>query len=349
MNKVAFYVQYPYYFPHFLPIGKELEQQGYKVIYILSEKQNIQNMIEIAQKNTLTYEFGEEKLYSKDLSFIFFANNFLDAPKLSAKTLFMDHGVGTKHCDYATALEIFDIVLVEGDYRDNSLVEKYSHRKEKVNKVGFSKLDFALNFQQRDEYIKKYNLDTAKQTILYAPTFFPSSIEKMSDSFPADFSEYNIIIKPHYLSLHRSRYKKQLKKFQKWSLYENCSVCDESEYSLVPFLNLADVMISDESSAIFEFTALDKPVILNRFLKLRWSYYLNPKKLLNRLDKDIEIYRTIGDNAKNYKEMLIMVKENLQNKDKYKKQRISFTKDICGDVDGKVSQRIVKLLANIDV
>jgi len=344
MNKVAFYIQYPYYFPHFLPIGNLLTTQGYDVVYILSEKQNTKNMIDIAQKHNLTYKLGEDNLYSSNIASIFFANNFLDAPKLSAKTLFMDHGVGTKHCDYATALEIFDIVLVEGDYRYNSLVEKFIPQKQKVHKVGFSKLDFAFHFQERDIYIKKYNLNNQKQTILYAPTFFPSSIEKMSDSFPDDFKEYNIIIKPHYLSLHRSRYKGQRKKFQKWASYSNCSVCDESEYSLVPFLNLADIMISDESSAIFEFTALDKPVILNRFLKLRWSYYLNPKKLIKRLDPDIEIYRTIGDNAKNYKEMVEMVKENLQNKNKYKEQRISFTKDICGQVDGQVSQRIVNLL-----
>jgi hypothetical protein len=83
---------------------------------------------------------------------------------------------------------------------------------------------------------------------------------------------------------------------------------------------------------------------LNRFLKLRWSYYLNPKKLMKRLDPNIEIYRKIGDNAKDYQEMVKMVKENSQNPNKFKNIRAKYTKAICGKVDGKVSQRIVDFL-----
>ena len=106
-------------------------------------------------------------------------------------------------------------------------------------------------------------------------------------------------------------------------------------------------MISDESSAIFEFTALNKPVILNKFLKLRWSYYLNPKKLLKRMDQGIDMYRSIGDNANNYNEMVNMVNDNINNKDKYEEIRIKYTKDICGVVDGKVSERIYELIKKV--
>ena len=170
----------------------------------------------------------------------------------------------------------------------------------------------------------------------------------MSDKFPQDFQEFNLIIKPHYMSLSRTRYKGQQKKFHIWQKYPNCTVCGVDEYSLIPFLSMADVMISDESSAIFEFTALDKPVILNRFLKLRWSYYLNPKKLLKRLDPNIEIYRKIGDNAKNYKEMVTMVKKNSKNPEKFKEIRAKYSKAICGEVDGKVSQKIVDFLESYE-
>lgn len=166
----------------------------------------------------------------------------------------------------------------------------------------------------------------------------------MSPSFPEDFKDCNIIIKAHYLSLHRKRYKKQQAMFKKWEKYENCSICEASEYSLVPFLNLCDIMISDESSAIFEFTALNKPVILNRFLKLRWSYHLFPHKLLKRLDANIHIYRKIGDNAQSYTEMCLMLRENIKNPHKYQKIRKEFSHDICGILDGKTSERILTLL-----
>jgi CDP-glycerol glycerophosphotransferase (TagB/SpsB family) len=343
---IFFYVEYPYYFPHFLPIAKELEKKGHSAKFILNPLQNENLMIEIADKNNLDYSFERSNLFDKNIDVVFFANHFANIEEIKSKKVFMDHGVGTKHCDYERALKSYDVVLVEGDYRFKMLNEQFPAYIDKIKKVGFSKLDSAIDFSQEETkiYLEKYNIDENKKTILYAPTFFPSSIEKMSETFPEDFEGYNIIVKPHYLSLHRSRYKKQQNMFEKWKKYDNCSVCDASEYSLIPFLSLSDIMISDESSAIFEFTALDKPVILNRFLTLRLSYYLNPKKLLKRMDAGIDTYRKIGDNADTYAQMLEMTYDNLNNKDKYKASRETFTQDICGAVDGNVSKRIVQLI-----
>ncbi len=340
---VAFYVQYPYYFPHFLPIYQELKKRDKKVLFVLSNRQNSTLMEKISQENKLDYIFGEEKLFEYNFKYIFFANYFDKTKELSSKTIFLDHGIGTKFCDYGKALQQFDTVLVEGEYRYKKLELDYPNLFFKVKKVGFSKLDSIINLSEAD-YInlyKKYGLDIEKKSILYAPTFFPSSIEKMSNRFPDDFKDYNIIVKPHYLSLSRNRYKSQRKKFQIWSSYSNCKIMGVEEYNLVPFLAISDIMISDESSAIFEFTALNKPVVLNRFLKLRLSYRLNPAKFFKRLDSGIDSYRKIGDNANNYKEMVEYVYENLNNPDKYKRVRREFTKDLCGDVDGQASKRIV--------
>lgn len=163
----------------------------------------------------------------------------------------------------------------------------------------------------------------------------------MSDEFPNDFKEFNIIVKPHYLTLSRNRYSAQRKKFDKWKDYPNCQVVGIDEYDLVPFLTICDIMISDESSAIFEFTALNKPVVLNRFLKLRLSYYLKPSKMLKRMDSGIDSYRKIGDNAESYNDMVKFVYQNLNDLTKYETIRKDFTKDLCGIVDGKASKRIV--------
>ena len=346
MIDVVFYIAYPYYFPHFLPISRELIKKGKKVKYILTTKQNSKLLKNIADDENLDYLWGEEKLFDLEAKYFFFANIIDNMTEIKGTRIFLDHGVGTKQCDYKGALELNDVVFVEGDYRFDSLNLEFPQFKDKIKKIGFSKLDLVLNQSEKvkEEFISKYNLDKNKKTLLYAPTFFPSSIEKMSDKFPTDFEEFNLIVKPHYMSLSRSRYKSQQRKFKIWESYKNCVVCGVDEYSLVPFLIIADIMISDESSAIFEFTALDKPVILNRFLKLRWSYYLNPWKLMKRLDQNIEIYRKIGDNAKNYKEMVKMVKGNSQNPNKLKDIRAKYTKAICGKVDGKVSQRIIEFL-----
>lgn len=346
---VVFYVAYPYYFPHFLPISKELEKQNFNVKYVLSDTQNSQVMEKIAQDEGLDYFFGEENLYTLDAKVLIFGNVFEKAEELKAKTIFLCHGTGTKQCGFETALKINDIVIVEGEYRYNQFSKLFPQFASKLKKVGYSKLDAIVNISDDDKakLFTKYNLDKTKKTILYAPTFFPSSIEKMSDSFPADFSECNIMVKPHYISLERVRYKNQQKKFEKWAKYPNCQIMPVSEYNLVPFLAIADVMISDESAAIFEFASLNKPVIINRFLKLRWTYYLNPKKLLKRMDKDIDGYRSIGENPKSYKEMVEVVKTELLNPKKFENERIKKAVDICGIIDGKVSSRIAEVVKEL--
>lgn len=346
---VYFYVAYPYYFPHFLPIGKIFQENNHNVTYILSEKQNSQNMQDIAQQNNLTYKFGTEHLFEDQIDIVFFANIFDEIDKVHALKTFLCHGTGTKQCGFGEALSTYDAVFVEGDYRFEKFSRLYPEHKNKLHKVGYSKLDAIINITQADKnsLFEKYNLDKDKKTILYAPTFFPSSIEKMSDKFPQDFSDCNIIVKPHYISLERNRYKKQRKKFDKWSKYDNCVIMGLEEYSLIPFLTIADIMISDESAAIFEFASLNKPVIINKFLKLRLSYYLNPKKLLSRMDSGINEYRQIGENAKSYSDMLTAVRQELTNPTKYEQVRLSKATDICGTIDGKVSARIMDIILKL--
>ncbi|MCP3932611.1 MAG: CDP-glycerol--poly(glycerophosphate) glycerophosphotransferase [Bacteroidetes bacterium] len=346
-KKIVFYVSYPYYFPHFLPIGNYFSENGCDVEYVLSTKQNNENMEFIAKQNNLNYSFGVDSLFANDIDFAFFANNIPEyIDKISATTIFLRHGIGTKRCNYVQATKDFDWVIAEGSYRYSLVAETCPDFIDKVIQPGFSKLDTAVNQKDeiKEEYLHKYNLNPDKPVILYAPTFFPSSIEKMSDYFPDDFSNCNIIIKPHYLSLSRWQYKKQKQKFNLWEKFSNCSVCGLDEYDLTPFYAVADIMISDESSAIFEFAALDKPVILNKFLKLRLSYHLNPKKLLAKFDGGMKPYREVGDNANSYSEMVTMTKDNILNKDKYAAKRKELMMQISGLVDGNVSKRIFEHL-----
>jgi CDP-glycerol glycerophosphotransferase (TagB/SpsB family) len=306
-------------------------------------------MENIAKENELEYTFSEKDMYDKSLDVVFFANVYEEVEHINAKTVFLCHGTGTKKCGFDKAFELYDIVLVEGTYRFNKFSKLFSNHKEKMHMVGYSKLDSAVNITDNDKkfLFEKYGFDTNKKTILYAPTFFPSSIEKMSDKFPEDFKECNIIVKPHYISLERKRYKGQRKKFDKWTKYPNCKIMGVEEYNLVPFLAISDVLISDESSAIFEFAAFDRPVVINRFLKLRLSYYLNPKKLLSRMDKGIDEYRTVGYNPRSYDEMRENVKHELDDDSTFRKARLEKTEEVCGVVDGKVSERIYEVIKGL--
>jgi CDP-glycerol glycerophosphotransferase (TagB/SpsB family) len=340
--KIYFYVAYPYYFPHFLPISKVFTAKGHEVTYILSTKQNSENMQFITKENNLKYFFREEILFDNLADVIFFANPYEKAKELNALTIFLEHGIGAKSTSFFSSIEYFDIYIAEGIQKYNRVKKLYPKHEKKLALVGFSKFDEIVNFreEEKDKLFAKYGLDKKRKTILYAPTFFPSSIEKMAEDFPNEFKEYNILVKPHYLTYERKKYRNHLKRFKEWEQYPNCTILPLSEYNLVPFLAISDVMISDESSAMFEFASLNKPVISNQYFKLRWSYYLMPWKLSKRIDQSKAKYRTILDVSNSYNETIEYTKEALRNPSKLESKRLEFAKDICGTIDGKVSERI---------
>ncbi len=349
MYFAIFYVEHSYYFPHFLPIYMELNKRALKCAFVLSDKHNIKLLETICKKYNLEFFSGVEHIYNIKSTFFILSNSYEIAMKLNGKTVFLEHGIGTKSKEFYYALEHVDIYLVEGSYKYNRLANLYPKLKHKLYQVGYSKFDPILNgLIARDEIIKRYHLDLSKKTILYAPTFFPSSIERMSKGFPKDFENYNILIKPHYFTLDYKRYAKQRKILSYWSGFENCIVLGLDEYDLTPLFAVSDLMISDESSAMFEFAVLDKPVISNRFYKLRFSYYLMPWKLSRRIDEGKDRYREMLYNASNYKEMSRLVVDLLENGlDEKSDIRKRYAKELCGELDGKASKRIVDLLESV--
>ena len=65
--------------------------------------------------------------------------------------------------------------------------------------TGFIKLDPLFNglSSESEELNNKLGLDTLKKTILFAPTFYPSSLEKIGMKLGEYTSDYNVILKPH--------------------------------------------------------------------------------------------------------------------------------------------------------
>ena len=102
---IYFYVAYPYYFPHFIPISKVFIENGHNVVYILSSKQNSSNMEQIAKENDLNYSFDDEKLFDDNVDVVFFANPSDKAKEIKAITIFLEHGIGTKSTSFYHSIE----------------------------------------------------------------------------------------------------------------------------------------------------------------------------------------------------------------------------------------------------
>jgi hypothetical protein len=119
-------------------------------------------------------------------------------------------------------------------------------------------------------------LDVRKKTILYLPTHSDlSSIDALASSLRHAAASYNVIVKLHYFTPYEEP--------ERAALFEgsDCIVCTD-EVDLLPLLKLANVVISDNSSAIFDAILADIPVVVTDFLD---------EKYLDEEHKELRRYR----------------------------------------------------------
>ena len=105
------------------------------------------------------------------------------------------------------------------------------------------------------------------------------------------------------------------------------------------------MLVSDASSALFEFALLNKPVIWCDFLKLRWNYRgIFSYKFKRRMDQDYGDYAQVAVHAKKYKELKLLVEQQLENPKQLESVRLELSEKLAGKLDGRSSVRIVEYL-----
>lgn len=356
--KVYFDVQEMYYLPQYIPILSELNKKGVSVTFILyGDASQLPLVLAQASKNKqfkvcwVKDQCQALSLYQADKpNWLIIGNIFPNVDKLAkvTKTALVSHGIGPKSCYYTVSDTPTDVRFVEGPYRTKRLKEMYPGRT--FIDTGYAKLDPAINGELSFLKPSDFGLDDDKKTLLYAPTFYPSSIERFSKSFPKDFEQYNIILKPHFFSLTSPKYKKQKKLLELWAKYDNVYLAGAGESNILPFMVVSDVLISDASSTLFEFAALNKPVIWCDFLKLRWAYRgLLKFRFKKRMDQDLYKYADIAAHAGSYKALKDVVLQQASNPEEFASQRAKYTLSLAGLVDGKASERIVHYMLNEQV
>ncbi|GIU42996.1 CDP-glycerol glycerophosphotransferase family protein [Shewanella colwelliana] len=349
---ICFDALHPYYLPQYFPVMNELRARGEQVhfvVYKSVEQQGVLDALVAKYQLPVTWVDNEEQALAfylaKKPTWVIFGNTFEHAEKLKGicRTALMQHGIGPKACYYTVSDSEFDVRFVEGQYRLNRLQQMYPTKQ--FIDTGYAKLDPIIQGVEPGLDLAALGLDPTKPTLLYAPTFYPSSIEKMAKHWPAEFSEYNILLKPHYFSLSKPAYKKQKQLLEHWASFDNAYLASAEQANLLPFMASADLLISDASSALFEFAALDKPVVWCDFYHLRWSYRGIFKFRFNqRMDEDLYRYAGVAVHAKTYKMLKSVVDQQISEPDSFASQRAQYTYELAGNVDGRCSERIVNFL-----
>lgn len=354
MTTVYFDLPHLYYLPQFLPVAEVLTSREIQVSFTVYASNETLDITKAAiSKEGYHYAVVDDEKqaiehYSEHKpSWIIFGNapcsTYAVLKQAQIKMAFMQHGIGPKSCYYHANEFPFDVRFVEGDTRKERLQEMFPEAT--FIDVGYAKLDPLFNDQKKQISLASLNLDPNKKTLLYAPTFFPSSIECFDAQWPESLAQYNLVIKPHFFSLTKARYSKQRKLLEQWATHPNVHVCSVDCYSLLPFLQIADLLLSEASSTVFEFAALDKPVVWCDFYHVRWSYRgIFKYRLAKRMDDDLKIFEQLCEQAKSPEEVASKVAYCLANKEIKSGIRREITLSMAGKTDGKCSERIVDFL-----
>lgn len=314
--KFILFCQNPYAFGILEPIMQVLKQKNHEYLWFVTE--NLSEKFPFTPE-VYTSKIANLKNYNSDA--ILCPGN--EVPHyLRGLKVQIFHGLAGEKKGHFRIRHYFDLYLTQGPYftkRFQQLKEK--HKNFDVIETGWSKLDIyeknTLDYKQEKEELLQ--MKSAKKLILYAPTFSPSltsapylyhEIEKIAEN-----KDYLVLIKFHDLMDLEvvKRYKSLASQF------ENIEV--EEEPNIIKFLLMADIMISDTSSVVYEFLLLNKPVVTfrNNSGTISW------------------------DDSREYKDLSEKIAGNLD-KDPFKKQRLEIIKHYHPYNDGKSSLRMVNAI-----
>ena len=357
---ILFDVYHLYHLAQFDPLIDLLENDNRFKIFFSTSSKNRKEEIEICTSI----------LNKRKGSFIFYENE--DIRKAEIKKLNLDvficgwsryeiesyvskttlvimiyHGIGVKPSYWRDNNKRLDVRFVEGQYRIDQL------RKHGVDTdlvlTGYIKLDSLFNknsnyYKDKEESL---GLDKSKKTILYAPTFYPSSLEKLGLSLGDITSGYNLIIKPHMWTYYLDSFggislKGQRKLiFKLIDQFDHIRLLEPAEYNVTPYYKISDLLLTDASSTIYEMIALSKPVVVNRFYHLKLSHRIFQKRLYKRrLDKEmsdeVEKFCFLADNVK---QLPLAIEKALNQNNKNTALIKEYQKKMLYKLDGSASIR----------
>jgi CDP-glycerol glycerophosphotransferase (TagB/SpsB family) len=197
---------------------------------------------------------------------------------LGKRKVVMPYGAGKELTTFGLWKRDFDLILAYGE-RDHNfyslLTQSQIIGNPKFDDWFKDELDYTLTTN-----LKK-RLDSGKKNVVYLPTHSDlGSIDDLADQLKALTDEYNVLVKLHYYTVREEKERVEKLKHGKIILLND-------DTDLLPLLKLADVVVSDNSSAIFDVILADKPIVTTDFLS---------KEYLDKTHREIKNYRR-GANA----------------------------------------------------
>lgn len=346
--KVLFYIYKNVHAPMLLPVYDAMKERSEFEIAFCTEE-TLENRAfsrftpnELDELHKLPVQFtASPREWSPDVTLV--ADNVAYMLEGCGKIVNIGHGLLSKgqyftDSSYTARENLEDLLCVPGSYHKQQL-EASGKVFIPIVATGYPKLDvlFRSDTLGRDDLMRQAGLDPQKKVVLYAPTFnialSSMPILWMRVRHIADENTCLLIklhgstmvqFKEHYLSLAEK--------------HENIHYI--ADMNLAPYMKIADVMVSDVSSAFMEFICLDRPVVL----------FNNPNRedYINYDPRDIEYqWRDVGIQANTLEELLDGVHRSLDNPQEFSEKRRRYAGQLLAAQDGKSAHRVVEAVLDL--
>ncbi len=269
--KILFRIGYAYHKAAFDPVIEYLmNDDKYDVWFSLDMEKKRYGLIDLPYRapiidewKKLGYRFTEE---THGFDIVISGDTLRNAKDYGkVMIIFLNHGTGIKNILYRNLRKVSDDkyqIFVEGQHRVDSLHNSPWLGKNEVHLIGLPKLDFYFQgrYNKRDALLTKWGLDPAKRTIMYAPTYKPTSMYKIKNDIFEQTKDYNLIVKLHpYSWMGKYAPHKQHRIYERRvKNYRHAVLLPFTEYNIVPYYAAVDVVISEASSTVFDFLAFNK-------------------------------------------------------------------------------------------
>jgi len=350
---VLFHLHHLYYLPQFLPVAQAMERDGNFEVFYSTVIDKSRDDYEWTRKiigdlggNFISADDEKErvgKILEHNFDVVVFGKSNGAEKYCNPSTLavLLYHGIGVKACYYTDFNPRIDVRYVESQYRFDELRRRNVQTDLIV--TGFPKLDLLADISAKKDYLEKYKLTPDKSTILYAPTFYPSSIEVFGETLAGQTYDYNLVVKLHHFAWLMKKYRHQRRLWQALSRkYEHVRLMPVEEYNIVPLFAFSDVLLTEASSTAFEYLAVERPIIIADFIKLRWKHHLFRGRFeRQRLDSAIIDELNFAYHLEQPQDLLRVLETALNDTEK-KKQLLSQKRNLfLGNMDGKAAERVV--------
>ncbi|MCJ8007969.1 CDP-glycerol glycerophosphotransferase family protein [Lederbergia wuyishanensis] len=201
--------------------------------------------------------------------------------KFGLSTMNKSFGPKSEYLNHVKIHSNYSRVYVSSSSVKSYYAEAFGMPKESIYPLGLPRTDFFFNHLEKEKAFNKFHQEFPelknKKVILYAPTFRGSSHRQTEFNCPIDLTLLRKIIGDNFvllINLHpymkkNSKYDEKEKQFAYYI---------DNELNIEELLAISDILITDYSSVIFDYSLLLKPIAffatdLDEYIKERDFYF----------------------------------------------------------------------------